>query len=131
MPCLRRVTCSSPCLQVDLVPAQAHQLGHAQAVAVGNQDQRGIARTMATDACRRRHQRRHLPVRRVFPAAVRDVRPAQGNFPVFDGWRNFRGFGLTTPYWTKDSMIAYRTINARVKICRIPESWRSKSIFNT
>src|ERR1700752_3301195 len=35
------------------------------------------------------------------------------------------------PYWTKDSKIAYRTINARAEICRIPESWRSKSIFNT
>jgi hypothetical protein len=56
-------------------------------VAVGNQDQRGIARTMATDACRRRHQRRHLLVRQVFPAAVGDVRPAQGNFPLFDGWQ--------------------------------------------
>ena len=75
-----------PLLQVDLVPAQAHQLRHAQAVAVGHQDQRGIARTMPADACRRRHQRRHLLVRQVFPAAVRDVRPAQGNFPVLDGW---------------------------------------------
>ena len=30
-------------MQVDLVPAQAHQLGQAQTVAVGYQDQRGIA----------------------------------------------------------------------------------------
>ena len=71
-----------PLLQVDLVRAQAHQLGHAQDVVVGNQDQRGIARTMAIAACRR-----HILVRQVFPAAVRDVRPAQVNFPVFDGWR--------------------------------------------
>ena len=41
---------------------------------------------MAAAACRRRRQRRHLLVRQVFPAAIRDLRPAQGNFPVFDRW---------------------------------------------
>src|ERR1022692_5234 len=74
-------------LQVYLIPTQADQFRYPQTVAIGDQDQGGIALAVAADAGRSLHQRRHLLIGQVFPAPVGGIRPAQGNFPVFDGWR--------------------------------------------
>ena len=68
-------------LQIELIPAQADEFRDAQAMTIGDQDQGGIARAVSAEAPRRRHQRRHLFVRQVFPAAIGGVRPADGNFP--------------------------------------------------
>jgi hypothetical protein len=72
-------------LQIELIPAQADEFRDTQAMTIGDQDQGGIARAMAAEARRRRHQRRHLFVRQVFPAAIGGVGPADENFPIFDG----------------------------------------------
>jgi hypothetical protein len=42
-------------VEISLVPAQTNEFGHAQAVAVGEKNQRGIPRAMPTD-CQRLRQ---------------------------------------------------------------------------
>jgi hypothetical protein len=65
----------------------AHRIGAERRLSLAHEYVGGVRVIPAHHGGRRRHQRRHLLVRQVFPAAVRDVRPAQGNFPVFDAWR--------------------------------------------
>lgn len=72
--------------EIDLIPAQADQFGHAQAVAVGDQDQRGVPHAMPTDTRSRLDQCGHLLFRQIFPASVSGIRLPAGNFPFFDGW---------------------------------------------
>lgn len=73
--------------EIDLIPAQADQFGHAQAMAVGDQDQRGVPYAVPTDTRGRIDQRAHLLFRQIFPASVSSIRLPAGNFPFFDGWR--------------------------------------------
>ncbi len=62
MPCLSRVTCRSPWREISLIPAQTDEFGHAQAVTVGEKNQRGIPRAMPADSGGRCDHRCHLPV---------------------------------------------------------------------
>ena len=83
-----------PLAEIDLIPAQADQFGHAQAMAVGDQDQCGVPCAVSADTCSRLAQCRDLLFRQIFAASVSRVRLANGYFPIFDGWRGaIRGPG--------------------------------------
>jgi len=73
--------------EIDLIPAQADQFGHAQAMTVGDQDQRCVPYAVPTDTRRRIDQCCHLLFRQIFPASVSSICLPAGNFPFFDGWR--------------------------------------------
>ena len=51
-----------PLAEISLIPAQTDEFGHAQAVTVGEKNQRGIPRAMPADSGGRCDHRCHLPV---------------------------------------------------------------------
>src|SRR5450755_290463 len=72
--------------KIDLVPAQTHQFRYPQAVAVADQDQGRIAKSMTSLRCRRGDDLPDLLFRQIFPVAIFGVGAAPGNFPFYDGW---------------------------------------------
>src|SRR6516164_5192847 len=77
--------------EIDLVPAQTHQFGYAQAVAVSDQDRSRIPKPMAPLRCGRGDDLPDFLCRQRFPAAVVGVGAAPGNFPFYDGWGSRNG----------------------------------------
>src|SRR5215467_7229423 len=72
--------------KVDLVPAQTHQFRYPQGVAVADQYQGRIAKSMTPLRCRRGDDLSDFLFRQIFPAAIVGVGTAPGNFPFYDGW---------------------------------------------
>ena len=72
--------------EIDLVPAQTDQFRHPQAVAVADQDQGRIAKSMATLRCGRGDDLFDFLFRQIFPAAIVGVGAAPRYFPFYDGW---------------------------------------------
>src|SRR5450759_72665 len=75
--------------QVNLFPTQLHELAHAQAVTVGDQDQRSIPYTMAPSLACCSDETLHLSWGEVLAAATHEVcYPARRrDFPIFDARR--------------------------------------------
>src|ERR1017187_2970573 len=72
--------------KIHLVPAQIHQFRYPQAVAVADQDQGRIAKSMTPLRCRRGDDLSDFLFRQIFSAAIIGVGTAPGNFPFYDGW---------------------------------------------
>ena len=74
--------------ELDLVPAQVHQLGGPQAVPVGHQDHRGVAVAPAV-LPGRVHQPLDLGLGQVLAGAQLAVgEPLRGNCSIYGGWRD-------------------------------------------
>ena len=83
--------------EIDLVPAQTHQFRYPQAVAVGDQDQGRITKSMAPLLGGRGDDLPDFLFRQIFPAAIVGVAAAPGNFPFYDGWGSRDG-ALSSPF---------------------------------
>lgn len=81
------VDLEQPLFQVDLVPAQRHQLRHAQAVAVGQQDHGRVAVAVPSPRLGRPHQLLHFACSEVLATAAFAVRDSsRWNCPILGIW---------------------------------------------
>jgi len=72
--------------EIDLVPAQTHQFGYAQAVAVSDQDPSRIPKPMAPLRCGRGDDLPRLPFPTDIPGCDSRSWGRAGDFPFYDGW---------------------------------------------
>src|SRR6516162_1360312 len=112
-------------LQVDLIPAQRHQLADAQSVTIGEQDHRRVAMAVATPSASRHHQLVDLVGCQI--GARRRRRWKIANCPDFSGLfslRNWLGCGGNThdrpPYW-EESGLKRDSLQAG-RCCRIAQA---------
>ena len=82
--------------EIDLVSAQTHQFRDSQTVTIGDQDQGGIAKSVAPLSGRSSDYSRDLLFGQIFPVAILGIRLANGNFPFYDGWSR-RGGAYADP----------------------------------
>src|SRR6516162_9930962 len=101
---LQPVNMDATALQVDLIPAQRHQLADAQSVTIGEQDHRRVAMAVATPSASGRHQLVNLVGCQI--GARRRRRWKIDNCPAFNGlfslynWLGCRGNTYDRPpYW--------------------------------
>jgi hypothetical protein len=93
--------------KIDLVPAQTHQFRHPQAVAVGDQDQGRITKSMAPLLGGRGDDLSDFLFRQIFSAAIVGIGAASGNFPFYDGWGS-RGGVLASRFLFKARLQTFR-----------------------
>jgi hypothetical protein len=87
-PVLRAGDVKVPELEIHLVPAQRHELAHAQPMSIRQQYQRGIPVAVPAQPAGSGHELLNLVGRQVLPAAAVAVRNAdwRRDFPIFDDW---------------------------------------------
>jgi hypothetical protein len=78
-------------LEVDLVPAQRHQLAHPKPVAVGDEDQGRISVAIPANSAGGLDELIDLLRRQVLPGPPFSVSdsPRGSDFPVFESWPRF------------------------------------------
>ena len=69
--------------KVDLVPSQAHQLGHSQCMPIAHQDQTAVSKAMSTNRARGSHERFNLIGQEILAAAHLPILWAGWNVPRF------------------------------------------------
>ena len=92
--------------KIDLVPPQTHQFGDPKTVAVGDEDQSRVAKTVAPLRTRG-GDLANLFFRQIFPVAILGIWLANGDFPVYDSWSGCGGV-LRCPVFLVWAMRSFR-----------------------